>query len=158
MGQLPVVLTRPLAELEIAFCRCKDCGTWRRALTFTAEECQLGHWRLGREKGIDTAKRSCPRCYSVAADRVEFTDPRHLWKLYMTPTTSHAVFEPEPPSQFMLSPTSSVVMHNFPAENRPKWLAEETRRRPVAQLLPKPSPLNDVFLHAWGPLFGGIAE
>ena len=96
--------------------------------------------------------------------RQEFEDPRHLYKLFMTPTTSHVVFNPAPGGGAATKdgpvppPSMTQLMREISLNNRPRWLAEETLSRPVAQLLPKPSPLNDVFLHAWGPLFGGIVE
>jgi hypothetical protein len=157
-GMLPVKLTKPLKDHDISFMRCAHCNTYRRCLTFTPEECKLGPWQIGTgDKGINTAEKACPKCYQQGGEQVDLHDEAQLYKLYMTPHTSHVVFEREPQKLALgLVFPAYGCLREIDLNNRPKWLASETGTRPVCQLLPKPSPLNDVFMHSWGPLFGGL--
>lgn len=151
----PLRFTRPLKDLNISFMRCANCGAYDRCLRFEPEEHTEG-WGPG---GVfDTAQRNCPCCGFSGRQQLDFHDEKLLKKLYMTPTTSHLVFHRHPddrfPSEETVETNVSVIPAGFNVHNRPAWLAAELQGSPVAQVLPKPSYLHDVFLASFGSLFG----
>lgn len=153
----PIRFTRPLKELDITFMRCSRCGHYDRCLCFDAQATEHG-WAPAA--AMRTAQRACPRCGHSGRQELDFHDEKLLKKLYMTPTTSHLVFRRHPDDSFPAAGETetdlSIVPAGFCVNNRPAWLAAACRDAPVAQILPKPSFLNDVFLASFGRMFSPV--
>lgn len=148
-----VRFTRALADLDISFMRCANCGKYDRCLHFSAKD---HDWALA---DLNTAERPCPRCGCAERQRLNFHDLNLLRKLYMTPTTSHLVFSRHPDDSFerrspLMLEEPSIYPAGFNVMNRPAWLASECNcDAAVAQITPKPSFLYDVFLESFGQMF-----
>ena len=155
-GFCSLKVTRDLEELDVTFRYCLKCFKYTRRLIFESEMTADG-WR-GPIKPVDTAKK-CMHCgyeYSVCDDpvieEIKLKTFNQLYKCYMTPETSHLVLG--------IPERTKSLINDFPATlhigNRPRWLAEEHGNNPVAQIEPKPSFMNDIFLRGFSQLFGGF--
>jgi hypothetical protein len=145
VGFLPVQITTDGNQDGITFMHCSGCGYYDRALEF-----DMKGWEM------NTAQRGCPRCHEQGRQQVDLGQELVPYKLHMTPETSILVCHDKQDGDKRPSPM--LLPEDLQLANRPMWMAKEAKEHPMAQIVPDPSPLNDLFLSTYAPLFGGVVR